>query len=750
MAGPTDKVLFSPSPIPTGSLADGIGSLDEALSCIRDIIALSTLPGDWMGAGQERIAESALEALHSTLHPALAYVCIPSLAEGLAPAELVYLDGGVASPEGAERLGKTITAWAAEHGPDQILELSSSRTGTPLRVSACPLGRDSSSGVLAAGFADLGDDSSPTLLQRTLLRIAANQLITACGHVKLQQQAQAARNEIKALYDVSRTLAAELDLQAILQKTTDAVTRLTQARFGAFFHNVVDEQNEAYLLYTLSGAPREAFEKFGMPRNTLIFEHTFRGKGPVRLEDVLQDPRYGKMAPHHGMPEGHLPVRSYLAVPVKSRTGEVFGGLFLGHPEPNVFTERAERIATGIAQHAAVALDLYRVFEQQKRAEEELREADRRKDEFLATLAHELRNPLAPIRTEVTLLEMCKDDPARVDNAISVIDRQSSQLVRLVDDLLDVSRISRGKIALRRERVELASLIEHATEGMRPLCRRRDIELSLSLPEQPVVVDCDPVRVVQIVGNLLNNACKYTERGGRIDVLLERDGNEAVVRVRDDGIGIEAGQLSRIFDMFMQLEHAMSRGPGGLGIGLSLASSLAIMHGGAVEAHSEGLGKGSEFRLRLPALSVDDEAPPPWVEPELAIQTRAVRRRIVAVDDYEDALESLAALLELTGHEVHTASDGEQALEIIEAQRPDVVILDIGLPGLNGYEVARRIRGQPWGRELLLIAMTGWGQDQDKQKAVEAGFDAHLTKPASSAALARLLRNRGDVGDDAE
>jgi CheY-like chemotaxis protein len=285
---------------------------------------------------------------------------------------------------------------------------------------------------------------------------------------------------------------------------------------------------------------------------------------------------------------------------------------------------------------------------------------------------------------------------------------------------------------------------------MRPLCRRRDIELSLSLPEQPVVVDCDPVRVVQIVGNLLNNACKYTERGGRIDVLLERDGNEAVVRVRDDGIGIEAGQLSRIFDMFMQLEHAMSRGPGGLGIGLSLASSLAIMHGGAVEAHSEGLGKGSEFRLRLPALSVDDEAPPPWVEPELAIQTRAVRRRIVAVDDYEDALESLAALLELTGHEVHTASDGEQALEIIEAQRPDVVILDIGLPGLNGYEVARRIRGQPWGRELLLIAMTGWGQDQDKQKAVEAGFDAHLTKPASSAALARLLRNRGDVGDDAE
>jgi CheY-like chemotaxis protein len=286
---------------------------------------------------------------------------------------------------------------------------------------------------------------------------------------------------------------------------------------------------------------------------------------------------------------------------------------------------------------------------------------------------------------------------------------------------------------------------------MRPLCRRRDIELSLSLPEQPVVVDCDPVRVVQIVGNLLNNACKYTERGGRIDVLLERDGNEAVVRVRDDGIGIEAGQLSRIFDMFMQLEHAMSRGPGGLGIGLSLASSLAAMHGGAVEAHSEGLGKGSEFRLRLPAVSpavsIDDEAPPGELEPELAVETRAVRRRIVAVDDYQDALESLAALLELTGHEVHTASDGEQALEVIDAQRPDVVILDIGLPGINGYEVARRIRSQPWGRDLLLIAMTGWGQDQDKQKAAEAGFDAHLTKPASSADLARLLRNRGDVGD---
>ena len=308
-----------------------------------------------------------------------------------------------------DALADSVRAWAEGHDPEEIMDASFQLGERSIRICTYPLGHDSGTGLLAAGFAHDGSEPlPPTALQRTLLNIAANQAITAYRNIALHLQADAARSETQALYEVSRVLAAELDLQTILQSTTDAVTRLTAAKFGAFFHNVVDENEESYQLFTLSGAPREAFAQFGMPRNTPVFEHTFRGKGPVRVPDIQQDPRYGKFAPHYGLPKGHLPVRSYLAVPVLSRTGEVFGGLFLGHPEPGVFGERAERIAVGIAGQAAVAIETSRLFTQvgrelaQRRLmEERLREEERRKDEFLATLSHELRNPLAPIRTAV-------------------------------------------------------------------------------------------------------------------------------------------------------------------------------------------------------------------------------------------------------------------------------------------------------------------------------------------------------------
>ena len=481
-----------------------------------------------------------------------------------------------------------------------------------------------------------------------------------------------------------------------------------------------------------------------------MFEHTFRGKGPVRVADIQKDPRYGKVAPHHGLPKGHLPVRSYLAVPVLSRTGEVFGGLFLGHPEPGVFGERAERIAVGIAGQAAVAIETSRLFAQvgrelaQRRImEERLREEERRKDEFLATLSHELRNPLAPIRTAVSVMRMAKDNPARRESAIAVIERQSSHLTRIVDDLLDISRITRGKIDLRKQRVDLGALIAQAIEGARSLGDARGLRLFVNVPSRRIELDADPVRVVQVIGNLLHNACKYGRDNGEIHVEARVDEGETIISVRDDGVGIEADHLATIFDLFVQVESSRSRAPGGLGIGLSLAKSLVTMHGGTIEARSEGHGKGSEFVVRLPApLEVDEATLPSVPMPECSPSVVGRRLRVVVVDDYRDALESLAALLDALGHEVVPANCGEDGMRAVESQRPDVVLLDIGLPGMDGYAVAKRIRALPGGQDILLVAMTGWGQQQDKRKATDAGFDVHLTKPADPCELEALLAER--------
>lgn len=723
-------------------------ALAEAQSAIRDVIALSTLPAVWMGAQPERVAESLLAALETTLRPACSYIRIPSLVEGNGGAvERCLVDGQPASAEQIAELGAPIQAWADDHDPDELMDASFQRLGgRSVRICTYPLGHDSGAGVLAAGFAHDGEQPlPPTTLQRTLLNVAANQAITAYRNIALQLQAEAARSETQALYEVSRLLAAELDLQTILQSTTDAVTRLTGAKFGAFFHNVTNEKEERYQLFTLSGAPRAAFETFGMPRNTPVFEHTFRGKGPDRVPDIQKDPRYGKVAPHYGLPAGHLPVRSYLAVPVLARTGEVLGGLFLGHPEVGVFGERAERIAVGIAGQAAVALETSRLFtqvgrelDQRRLMEERLREEERRKDEFLATLSHELRNPLAPIRTATTIMRMAKHDAARIDSAIGVIERQSEHLTRIVDDLLDVSRITRGKFELRKQRMPLGALIAQAIESVKPLSDARKLRLFVNVPSQPIGLDVDPVRIVQIVGNLLHNACKYSRAAGEIHVQANLHESEAVISVRDDGIGIDASHLARVFDLFVQVESSSSRAPGGLGIGLSLAKSLVEMHGGSIEARSEGLGKGSEFVVRLPASEVPETAAAPTLTAVAAAPT-ANTLRVLTVDDYQDALDSVSALVEVLGHRVVPAHCGEDALRAIESERPDVVLLDIGLPGMDGYEVARRIRAMPGGERILIVAMTGWGQRQDKQRAQAAGFDLHFTKPADPSELRGIL-----------
>jgi PAS domain S-box-containing protein len=367
----------------------------------------------------------------------------------------------------------------------------------------------------------------------------------------------------------------------------------------------------------------------------------------------------------------------------------------------------------------------------------ELSEANRRKTEFLALLAHELRNPLAPISNALRILELTHGDSDAVQSAIEMMRRQVGQLVRLVEDLLDVNRISRGKVELRLQRIELASAVNQAVETARPSCEAEGHLLTASIPPEPIHLNADSVRLVQVLGNLLNNACKFTPRGGRISLTVERDGTQAVIRIRDTGIGIALEQLSRIFDMFAQVDSSLDRTQAGLGIGLTLVKALVEMHGGTVEAHSDGVGHGSEFVVRLPVLA--DASKAPSHDPPDSETAHMAKRRILIVDDNKDSARSLATLLNLVGNETHTAHDGFEALELAERLRPDLMLLDIGLPKLNGYEVCRRIREKAWGKTIVLVALTGWGYEADRRHSKDAGFDHHLVKPAEFSALKKLL-----------
>jgi PAS domain S-box-containing protein len=385
---------------------------------------------------------------------------------------------------------------------------------------------------------------------------------------------------------------------------------------------------------------------------------------------------------------------------------------------------------------------LFTDITERKRADDSLKllatqlaEADRRKDEFLAILAHELRNPLAPIRNGLQIMRLANGESETIEQARTMMERQLGQMVHLVDDLLDLSRISRGKIELRKERVELSKVIQQAIETSRPLIEQSGHDLTTTMPPGPIYVDADITRLSQVFSNLLNNAAKYTEQGGRVELTVQRGDSEAIVSVKDNGVGIPAHMLPHVFEMFTQVDRNLERSQGGLGIGLSIVERLVQMHGGSVAVDSEGPGTGSEFVVRLPvALSTVHRS-----DGDTEATTPLSRRRILVVDDNKDAAVSLAMMLRLTGNEARTAHDGMEALNVAEEYQPDFILLDIGMPRLNGHETAKRIRQQPWGKGMVLVALTGWGQQEDRQRTAEAGFDHHLVKPADAAEINRLL-----------
>jgi PAS domain S-box-containing protein len=497
--------------------------------------------------------------------------------------------------------------------------------------------------------------------------------------------------------DRTNPLPAERLLAAIVETSDDAIVSKS-------LDGIIQSWNAA------------AERVFGYTASQAVGRHISLIIPPDRLKEeelIMSRLRAGERVDHFEtvrIRSDGRPVPISLTIsPIKDDTGRVIG---------------ASKIARDITER--------------REAHEALLQADRRKDEFLATLAHELRNPLAPIWTAAQVLKLKSLADPDLRWGSEVIDRQMRHMVRLLEDLLDVSRISQNKLELRKEKVQLDVVLRASIETSRPVIDEARHQLSVTLPEEPLHLDGDPVRLAQVFSNLLNNAAKFMEAGGRIVVSAQRRGDHVRVAVQDEGLGIATESLPRLFTMFSQGLPAAEHSHGGLGIGLSLARTLVEMHGGTVEAHSEGLGKGSIFVVTLPLAG--ERHPERSMRPQGA-QCDADRagRRLLIVDDSKDSADTLAELMRIHGHEVHTAYEGATAVKLVTDLRPEVMLVDLGMPGVNGYEVCRKIRAQPGGEDVFLIAVTGWGRENDKTRTRDAGFDGHLVKPVDGGALAEMI-----------
>ena len=699
---------------------------------------------------------------------------------------------------------------------------------------------------------------------------ATGKVIGASKVARDVTEATRSARERERLYELGKSMVGQHDVHVLVKSITDVATELSGAQFGAFFYNVVNESGEAYLLYTLSGVGREHFDKFPMPRNTAIFEPTFAGTGVVRNDDITRDPRYGQNAPYHGMPPGHLPVRSYLAVPVLGRDGNVFGGLFFGHTQVGVFTEKSEQIVVSIASTAGVALENARlnqklrdtaakftlmansipqlawmatpegdlfwyndrwyeytgadpatqfgwgwqsvhdpehlprvlekwkaalangepwedtfplrrhdgafrwhlsraqpfrddsgkitvwfgtntdITEQRQFAEEreqllaaeraarsEAERVGRMKDEFLATLSHELRTPLSAVFGWAQLLQSDPDEET-LREGLAVIERNARAQTKLIEDLLDMSRIISGKIRLDVQQVELTTVVNSAFELLKPSADAKGIRLHCVLDPLASPVSGDPNRLQQVVSNLLSNAIKFTSRGGQVEILLERENSHVEVTISDTGQGIAPDFLPHVFDRFRQADGSASRRYGGLGLGLSIVKQLVELHGGTVRAKSDGEGEGASFTVALP-VSIAKRRLGNEVQPVSSndgsspndIQVSLDGTKILIVDDEPDARDLIDRLLVERGARVSKAESADQALQALKQLHPDLLISDIGMPQKDGYEFIRSVRSLPVdaGGKTPAIALTAFARSEDRTRAMMAGYQVHLAKP---------------------
>lgn len=577
---------------------------------------------------------------------------------------------------------------------------------------------------------------------------------------RLEEQAET----LETINRLGRALSAELDQEKLVQGITDAATELSGAQFGAFFYNVFSEKGDSYLLYSLSGVPREAFEHFPMPRATEVFGPTFKGEGTLRSDNIKKDPRYGKNSPYKGMPPGHLPVVSYLAVPVVARAGEVIGGLFFGHTEPAVFTERHERLIEGLAAQAAVAMDNARLYEKAQHAirerdemlerEQEARNlaevASRSKDEFLSLLSHELRTPLNAILGWSRMLEAGPLEPEVFARGVDTINRSAKLQARLIEDMLDISRIISGKLRLDAQPVDLTAVVNSAVDTLRPAADAKDIRVYVVLDFGAGTILGDPVRLQQVVWNLLSNAIKFTEKSGSVRISLERVNSHIELSVSDTGPGINEEFLPFVFDRFRQGDASSSKKFAGLGLGLAIVRQLVELHGGTVEAANRKDERGAVFTIKLPVMAVRQQ-------PEGVMNTRVHPAaennyllecppgldeiKVLVVDDEQDARFLLTAMLEQCGATVLTCESAAEALAQVKNFGPDILVSDIGLPEVDGYSLIRQLRASEagTGKRLPAIALTAFARTQDRLQALSAGYNMHVPKPVEPTELLLVI-----------
>jgi PAS domain S-box-containing protein len=656
-----------------------------------------------------------------------------------------------------ELQGKTLHEFIHHHRPD----------GRPYPIEECPIDRAAPENNQTQGedvFIHKDGRFFPVAFTASPIR-RDGRVIGTVIEVQDISGRNAQEAEREAMLRLGALILQEMNLDRMVQEVTDAATQLTGAQFGAFFYNVVNSEGESYMLYTLSGVPREAFSKFPLPRATAMFGPTFHGEGTIRCHDVLQDPRYGKSAPHYGMPKGHLPVRSYLAVPVCLGDGTVVGGLFFGHATPGVFSEDHERIVEWLAGQAALGMHKAQLLEAAQRAREraereaqekerlyrEASEANRLKDEFLATVSHELRTPLTSILGWTKMLGSGRLDPEMVDRAIQTIDRNARAQAQIVEDLLDISRIANGKLRLNVQLFTPAAAIEAAVDAIRPAALARDIRLQLLIDPKAGPISGDPERLQQIVWNLVANAVKFTPKGGRVQVTVERVNSHVEISVRDTGAGIEPDFLPRIFDRFTQADSSTTRLHGGLGLGLAIVRQLVEMHGGSVAAESEGLGKGATFRICLPLAPLQPIVrSEPRVHPAASASLPATELErygltgcsILLVEDDDDARHLLASVLEASGATVEACASAEEAMTIALGLQPEVLISDIGMPGTDGYafiDALREAERAATRDPIPAIALTAYARVEDRMKALTHGFQMHVAKPVEPAELLAVV-----------
>jgi len=643
------------------------------------------------------------------------------------------------NPAGATMLGLAPDANASKTGPDSErlpfrvlqrgVEVSgddlpmqrAARTGAPVFGEECEVVHHDGSSCYLYEYA------TPLFDSDGAVRGSVGVFVDITARKTAEERLRRQYEQLKVLSEAAGYLLQADDADAMVRGLFERIK--DQLGIDAYFYFVVDASGAALSLTSYAGIPAESAR--GIER--MAFGQSVCGHVAVHRRPVvashIQDSTDRKLWRLRS-----FGIRAYACNPLIAGN-RLIGTLSFGSRTKNFFNEDELEFMCTLCHYVAAAFERVTLISS-------LREADRRKDEFLAMLAHELRNPLAPIAHGLNIIQMMCAERPTTRLAHQMMERQVSHLVCLVNDLLEISRITRGAIELRRERIEIGAVVDGAVETSRPFIEAAGHRLHIDMPSEPIWLDADPIRLSQVIANLLNNAAKYTRPGGDIRLSARREGDEAAISVSDTGIGIPPDMLGRIFEMFEQVDRTRRSSQDGLGIGLTLARTLVRMHGGRIEARSEGVDRGSEFTLRLPVSTAETTAAPVTGSAERRL--RATHRRILVVDDNVDAAESLGMLLDLLGHQVQVVTSGPLVQQAARDYQPDVILLDIGLPDMDGCEVARRLRADPAFAEVLLVAMTGYGREDDRRRSHEAGFDRHLVKPVSLDALDALLALSGD------